>query len=102
MALGGFMSGKTFKHADLPKKFMAVSRCFRAEVSGGKSERGIYRVHNFTKVEMFSVCLPQHSDDVLEEFNDIQCKIFSSMGLHFKVFDMPISDLGAPAYRYNC
>lgn len=97
MALGGFISGKTFKRADMPKKYMAVSRCYRAEAREG---RGIYRVHYFTKVEMFSICLPTQSEEILEQFNDIQTKLFASMGLHFKVFDMPIKDLGAPAYRY--
>lgn len=100
MALAGYVSGKTFKKSDLPKKLVAVSRCFRAEISGLKEEKGIFRVHNFTKVEMFSVCTPDQSEAILEEFKDIQCRIFDSIGLHFKVLDMPISDLGAPAYRF--
>lgn len=99
MALAGYFSGKTFKPSELPKKAMAVSRCFRREASSTHNEKGIYRVHNFTKVEMFSVSLPSESEEILEIFKDIQIKLFEDLGLHFKLYDMPITELGAPAYR---
>lgn len=100
MALAGYFAGKTFSAKELPVKVMAVSRCFRAETSGLQEERGIYRVHNFTKVEMFSVCGPDQSDEMLETFKAIEIELFKQLGLHFQLLDMPPAELGAPAYRF--
>lgn len=99
MALANFVSNKIFKESELPKRFMAVSRCYRAEASTLEEERGIYRVHQFNKVEMFGVSAPSFSSDFLEEFRAIQTDLFRRLGLHFKVLDMPPHELGAPAYR---
>lgn len=99
MALAGYFSGRILKASDLPKKVMAVSRCFRAEAKGSKDERNLYRVHCFTKVEMFATCLPSQSEPLLEEFRDIQRRLFEGLGICFKLYDMPVHDLGAPAYR---
>lgn len=99
MAMGGYFSGKTFQPSDLPRKVMAVSRCFRAETGDGTHDKNLYRVHYFTKVEMFAVCLPAQSEQMLEYFRDIECRLFKSLGICFKVYDMPIHELGAPAYR---
>lgn len=99
MALGGYFSGTTFKCNELPLKVMAVSRCFRAEAGATQFEKGIYRVHYFTKVEMFSICSPSESENMLEHFREIEIDLFKRLGLHIKVFDMPITELGAPAYR---
>lgn len=99
MALAGYFSGKTFKSDDGPKKVMAASRCFRAEAKESGNEGNLYRVHCFTKVEMFAVCLPIQSDDLLEEFREIQRRLFEGLGLCFKLYDMPVHDLGSPAYR---
>jgi seryl-tRNA synthetase len=99
MALAGYFANKSFESLRTPKKVTAVSRCFRAETSGLQEEKGIYRVHQFTKVEMFSVCQPKDSEAVLNEFLELQIHLFQQLGLHFKVLDMPPSELGAPAYR---
>lgn len=100
MALGGYFAGKRFPIEKLPVKVMAVSRCHRAEAPTNKEEQGIFRVHSFTKVEMFSVCSPSQSEKMLDEFRQIQIELFKNLNLHFKVLDMPPSELGAPAYRY--
>lgn len=97
MALAGYFAGSRIK--DLPVKVTAVSKCFRAESSNIREERGIYRVHQFTKVEMFSVCRPSDSAAILDEFKEIEVKLFKNLGLHFKLLDMPPFELGAPAYR---
>lgn len=100
MALAGYFSGKTLDAAALPKKVMAVSRCFRAEAKESTTKSGrFYRVRCFTKVEMFAVCKPDQSDAVLEQFRQLQCRLFEGLGMCFKLYDMPIGDLGAPAYR---
>lgn len=100
MALAGYFSGRTLDVSSLPRKVMAVSRCFRAEANESVSKKGrFYRVRCFTKVEMFAVCKPNQSDELLEQFRALQCRLFEDLGLCFKLYDMPIDDLGAPAYR---
>ncbi|KAK7865442.1 hypothetical protein R5R35_012800 [Gryllus longicercus] len=99
MALAGYLMNKVYSSNDLPLKYMAVSRCYRAETSAVTEERGIYRVHQFTKVEMFGVTEPENSHTVLEEFRTIQEEFFASFGLHFVTLDMPLHELGAPAFR---
>lgn len=99
MALAGYFAGKRLNLATLPVKVMAISRCYRAEISAVKEERGIFRVHSFTKVEMFSVCSSSQSEQMLEEFKTIETELFRDLGLHFVVLDMPPCELGAPAYR---
>lgn len=99
MALAGYFAGSKLKANKLPVKVTAVSRCFRAETSGLQEEKGIYRVHQFTKVEMFSVCRPEESAAMLDEFREIEINLFKNIGLHFQLLDMPPHELGAPAYR---
>ncbi|XP_053662914.1 serine--tRNA ligase, mitochondrial [Anopheles marshallii] len=99
MALAGYFAGRVIPAESLPYKLMAVSRCYRAETSALQEEKGIYRVHQFTKVEMFAVCRPDQSATVLEEFRDIEVNLFDKLGLHFLLLDMPPCELGAPAYR---
>lgn len=99
MALAGYFAGFKLKADKLPVKVTAVSRCFRAETSALQDEKGIYRVHQFTKVEMFSVCRPTESTAMLDEFREIETNLFKNLGLHFKLLDMPPHELGAPAYR---
>lgn len=99
MALAGYFAGSRLKEKKLPVKVTAVSRCFRAETSALQEEKGIYRVHQFTKVEMFSVCRATESEGILNEFRDIEINLFKNLGLHFKLLDMPPCELGAPAYR---
>ncbi|XP_040573575.1 serine--tRNA ligase, mitochondrial isoform X1 [Lepeophtheirus salmonis] len=97
MALAAYFMNKTIKEKT---KVASVSRCHRAEVSTTKSEAGgIYRVHNFTKVEMFGVCNSQESDALLQEFLDIEYSLFSDLGLIFQVLDMSPNELGDPATR---
>lgn len=84
----------------LPLKYVAYSHCFRTEAgAAGTATKGLYRVHQFSKVEMFIFCLPEESDSYHEELIKIEEDLFTSLGLHFKTLDMPTGDLGAPAYR---
>lgn len=99
MALAGFFQNKILEEDELPIRMTAASRCFRAETSGAQDEKGIYRVHQFSKVEMFSICTETQSDDMLEEFKQTEIELFKSIGIHFKLLDMPPNELGAPAYR---
>lgn len=102
MALGGYFSDQLLTFDQLPIKVAAVSRCHRAEISGVDEEKGIYRVHNFTKVEMFAVTgqdSGSESDEMLQHFVDIQTNLYTELGLHFQILDMPSQELGAPASR---
>ncbi|XP_036673224.3 uncharacterized protein SerRS-m [Drosophila suzukii] len=99
MALAGFFANKLLTEEELPLKVTAVSRCYRAETSGLHEEKGIYRVHQFTKVEMFAICTEQQSEAELEEFKNIEVDLFRRLGLNFRLLDMPPCELGAPAYQ---
>ncbi|XP_074651629.1 serine--tRNA ligase, mitochondrial-like [Tubulanus polymorphus] len=106
LAIGGMNAGRTFDFGDLPRRMATVSRCYRAETSDLQRERGIYRVHEFTKVEMYGITAADNdeesgreSEEVLEEFVNLQRSIFSDLDLHYRVLDMPTQELGAPAFR---
>ncbi|CAB0005730.1 unnamed protein product [Nesidiocoris tenuis] len=99
MGISYYLKDKSIPASDLPLKIAAVSRCFRAETSKISEERGIYRVHQFTKVEMYGVYRPADSADGLDEFTQIQEEIYGNLGLELRVLDMPECELGAQAYR---
>ncbi|KDO21817.1 seryl-tRNA synthetase [Saprolegnia parasitica CBS 223.65] len=86
--------------AELPLKVAAFGHCFRTEVGhGGKDTRGLYRIHQFSKVEMFAYGTLDHAETLMQELLDVQMEIVSELGLHAQVVDMATEDLGAPAYR---
>ncbi|KAH9322212.1 hypothetical protein KI387_016851, partial [Taxus chinensis] len=98
--VGGMYMDSIIANSLLPIKHVAFSHCFRTEAgAAGYATRGLYRVHQFSKVEMFVICRPEDSEVFLEELISIEEELFSSLGLHFKTLDMPSEDLGAPAYR---
>lgn len=100
ITLGGLYSGHTFDAEELPLRLCGISHCYRREAGAhGRMTRGLYRVHQFTKVEMFAFSLPDQSDAILEEFCDLECQIFDSLGLPYRVIDTATGDLGGPAYR---
>ena len=73
---------------------------FRAEAgASGLLNKGLYRMHQFSKVEMFGFCNKYNSDEILDEIVDIQVELISKLGLHGRVLDMPTEELGAAAYR---
>ncbi|CCF57567.1 hypothetical protein KAFR_0C05760 [Kazachstania africana CBS 2517] len=90
----------TFKKNEYVKKIAGLSRCYRAEAGArGKDTKGLYRVHEFSKLEMFCWSIPDYADDVLELLKDIQIEIIQSLGLYAKVINMPANDLGNPASK---
>ncbi|KYK58394.1 putative mitochondrial serine--tRNA ligase [Drechmeria coniospora] len=100
--LAGMKANATVDAEDLPMKRVAVSRCYRAEAGArGADTKGLYRVHEFTKVEMFAWTAPDEVEveDVYQELLDIQTEILSSLGLYCRVLSMPATDLGASATR---
>ena len=100
ITLGGYYSGETLDKSALPIRMTGLSHCFRREAGGaGQFSKGLYRVHQFSKLEMFVICLPEDSDRIHEEILAIEEEIFSGLGLAYRVVDTCTGDLGAPAYR---
>lgn len=100
ITIGGMHKDHIFDEAQLPKKYVGLSHCFRTEAgAAGRDTRGLYRVHQFTKVEMFAFCLPEQSDELHQEIRAIEEEIFQGLGLPYHVIDTSTGDLGGPAYR---
>jgi seryl-tRNA synthetase len=100
ITLGGLYSGEVLDAEKLPLKMCGVSHCFRTEAgAAGRASRGLYRVHQFTKIEMFAFTLPEQSDAIHQQFCDLECKIFDGLGIPYRVIDTATGDLGGPAYR---
>lgn len=100
--LAAMLSHRVITAEDLPKRHVAVSRCYRAEAGArGVGSKGLYRVHEFTKVEMFAWTYPteEASTAIFDEIHRIQVDILTSLGLHCRILEMPSTDLGASATR---
>lgn len=102
ITLGGALSGSVLDPKTLPRKVCGVSHCFRTEAGAhGRAGRGIYRVHQFTKVEMFAFAGPDPADSaaMLDEIVAVEEAVFQGLGIPYRVVDIATGDLGAPAYR---
>lgn len=102
ITLGGALKDQVLDVNELPLKLAGLSHCFRTEAGAhGRATRGIYRVHQFTKVEMFAFTAPESdaSNAVHKEIVDIEEEIFQELGIHYRLIDTATGDLGAPAYR---
>lgn len=111
--IAGMKANTILEEADLPLKVIGASRCYRAEAGArGIDTKGLYRVHEFTKVEMFAWTMPDHTSDdhfaesstshsqlLFHEMVSIQKEILSSLNLHCRVLEMPATELGASATR---
>ena len=100
ITLGGLLSGEILDAEKLPIKLCGISHCYRTEAGAhGRAARGLYRVHQFTKVEMFAFTRPEQSDEMLNYFCDLECRLFDGLGIPYRVVDTATGDLGGPAYR---
>lgn len=99
--LAAFHASTTFPEgSSFPKKYVGVSRSYRAEAgASGKDTKGLYRVHEFTKVELFHFTTPEGASKELQQLKEMQVEIISELGLAAKVLNMPTSDLGSPAMQ---
>src|ERR687897_1867447 len=98
--LAGSLAGEIVQDKELPIRLAGLSHCFRTEAgSHGRASRGLYRVHQFTKVEMFGFTTPEQSDAMHEEMLGIEEEIFQGLGLPYRVVDICTGDLGGAAYR---
>lgn len=100
ITLGGMYSGQIVDAEELPIKLCGISHCYRTEAgAAGRASRGLYRVHQFTKIEMFAFTKPEDSDAMHDELRQIECELFDALGIAYRVVDTATGDLGAPAYR---
>ncbi len=98
--LGGYHAGKVLDGASLPVKLAGLSHCFRREAgAAGQFSKGLYRVHQFTKVEMFVYSHPSKSEEILDQLLGIEEGIFQGLEIPYRIVDTCTADLGAPAYR---
>ena len=100
ITLGGYHSGEILDKSKLPLLYGGLSHCFRREAgAAGQFSKGLYRVHQFDKVEMFVYSTPEQSDALHLKLREIEEEIFEGLGIPFHVVDTCSGDLGAPAYR---
>ncbi|MBF0238243.1 MAG: serine--tRNA ligase [SAR324 cluster bacterium] len=100
ITLGGLMANQILKEENMPLLYAGFSHCFRTEAgAAGKESRGLYRVHQFSKVEMFAFTHPDQSEAMHEKFLRIEEKIYQELQIPYRVVDICTGDLGAPAYR---
>lgn len=100
ITLGGLLSDTILDEEQLPIKICGISHCYRTEAgAGGRASRGLYRVHQFTKIEMFAFTTPDQSEAMLDYFRDLECRLYDGLGIPYRVVDTATGDLGGPAYR---
>ena len=97
-SIGTMHADETFNVADLPKRYAGFSTCFRREAgSYGKDTKGIFRVHQFDKIEMFSFCQPEDSQKEHQFLLAIEERLMQALGLSYRVLQICTGDLGRPA-----
>jgi seryl-tRNA synthetase len=98
VTLAGKHADKMISEEALPIKYVGYSHCFRQESGAyGKYSKGLYRVHQFTKTEMFIYCLPEESNKWHKYILAMEEKIYQELGLPYQVVEMCTGDLGAMA-----
>ncbi len=104
VALASLHADQILDAADLPLRYCAFSTCFRREAgAAGRDTRGIFRVHQFDKVEMFSFVDPANSKGEHERLLSIEERILGELEIPYRVVNIPVGDLGAPAAKkYDC
>jgi seryl-tRNA synthetase len=100
VALASLHAGEILDAAELPLRYAGYSPCFRREAgAAGKDTRGIFRVHQFDKVEMFSFVEPERSADEHERLLAIEEEILADLGIPYRVVNIAVNDLGASAAK---
>ncbi|EKE12257.1 MAG: hypothetical protein ACD_13C00249G0021 [uncultured bacterium] len=100
VTLAGAHSDEVIPEGKLPLKYVGYSHCFRQEAGAyGKYSKGLYRVHQFTKTEMFIYCKPEESEKFHEEILSVEEEIFQDLEIPYRVVEMCTGDLGAMASR---
>lgn len=100
MPLTGYYMDEVLDEKDLPICLAGYSACFRKEAGAyGKHTRGLFRVHQFNKLEMYVFCLPEQSKEMHEKILSIEEEIWQELGIPYRVINIAAGDLGAPAAK---
>ncbi len=100
ITMGGYHANEVLDEKILPLKYAAVSHCFRTEAgAASKFSKGIFRVHQFSKIEMFAYTTPETSESIHKELLEIEKEIFKGLKIPFRVIDHCTADLGGPSIR---
>lgn len=100
MPLTGYHADEIISESDLPILYAGYSTCYRKEAGTyGKHTRGLFRVHQFNKLEMYAFVLPENSVEMHEKIRSIEERIWQSVGIPYRVINIASGDLGAPAAK---
>ena len=100
MSLTGYHAGEILNEKDLPIFYAGYSPCYRKEAGTyGKHTRGLFRVHQFNKLEMYAYTLPEQSVDIHEKILAVEEEIYQELGIPYRVINIASGDLGAPASK---
>jgi len=100
ITLGGYYAKRILDAQKLPVKLAGFSHCFRREAgAAGQYSKGLYRVHQFSKLEMFIICLPEDSEKLHDYMLELEEKIYQGLEIPYRVVDVCTGDLGNQAYR---
>lgn len=100
MPLTGYHMDEILNEEDLPLLYAGYSACFRKEAGAyGKYTRGLFRVHEFNKLEMYAFCLPEQSKEIHEKILSIEEDIWQSLNIPYHIINIAAGDLGAPAAK---
>ncbi len=100
MPLTGYHMDEIIDEKDLPLCYAGYSACFRKEAGTyGKHTRGLFRVHQFNKLEMYVFCLPEKSKEMHEKIRSVEEEIWQELGIPYRVINIAAGDLGAPAAK---
>lgn len=98
--LTGYHAGEVLDATKMPLMYVGYSPCYRKEAGTyGKHTRGLFRVHQFNKLEMYAFCLPEQSKEVHEKIRSIEEEIWQKLGIPYRVVNIASGDLGAPAAK---
>lgn len=100
MPITGYHMDEIIDEDKLPLFYAGLSACFRKEAGAyGKHTRGLFRVHQFNKLEMYSFCTPEQSKEIHEKLRAIEEEIWQEIGIPYHVINIAAGDLGAPAAK---
>ena len=100
LSITGYHMNEIIDEDKLPLLYAGLSACFRKEAgAAGKHTRGLFRVHQFNKLEMYAFCLPEDSEKIHEKILAVEEEIWQEIGIPYHVVNIAAGDLGAPAYK---
>jgi len=100
ITLGGLLLDQILKPKDLPILYAGLSHCYRTEAgAAGRESRGLFRVHQFSKIEMFAFTHPDKSEEMHEKMREIEEQIYQDLGIPYQLVNICAGDLGSPAFR---